>query len=131
LLITTDSGQDSSVEQWVELQCIEKELGAESPELGYAEVAPEVADVPRQALDDAEGIVVHSLPHHKSAAPPQQEKEPLWCEDPDTPFKSFARSYTSLASESRRLERTVKVDGKGCPEPRIQNVIDIFTRYKK
>jgi hypothetical protein len=115
---------DLAVEQWVELQCIEKQLGAESPELGSTDVAPEVADVPRQALDDPLGIAENSSPHHVPAASAQQEKEPLWCDDPDTPFKLFAKRYTSLASESRRLKRTVKVDGKGCLEPQLQNVID-------
>jgi len=124
-------GQDSSVEQWVELQCIEKELGAESPELGSTDVAPEVADVPRQVLDDSVGIAGNSSPHREPAATAQQEKEPLWCDDPDTPFKSFARRYTSLASESSRLKRRVKVDGKGCLEPQLQNVIDMFTYYRK
>jgi hypothetical protein len=123
-------GKDSSVKQWVELQSMEKALGAESPELGFTEIAEEVEDVPGQDLDSAAEISASSSPGHRAAVS-EKRREPIWCDDPDTPFKSFARSYTSLASERRQLKEQVRIDGKGCLKPHVQKVIDIFTLYRK
>ncbi len=122
--------QKSCVKQWVELQSIEKPLGAESPELGYTDVMEE-EDVPQQDLDNPAEIPVSPFPIHQPALPEQEDKESVWCDDPNTPFKRFARSYITLASESKQLKKPVKIDGKGCLEPQLQSVIDIFTLYRK
>jgi hypothetical protein len=127
----TDQAQESSVEQWVELQSREKALGAESPELAYTNVAVDEEDIPLQGLGTPVEIPASSPPGQQASASEHEEKESLWCDDPDTPFKAFARSYTVLASERKQVKGPVKIDEKGCLKPQLQNVIDIFTHYRR
>ena len=119
--------QDSSVKQRVETQLMEKVLGEESPELGYTDLAAKEEDVPQQLLDDSAEVSISSSPDFQPAASEQERKKSIWCDDPDTPFKSFARTYGALASERRQLRRRIKIDEKGCLKPLLQGVIDIFT----
>lgn len=127
----TLQAQDCSVEQWVEQQSLEKVLGAESPELGYIELTAERGNIPQEDLNNTTEIPASPFPCHPPAAFEKEERESVWCDDPDTPFKSFARSYTTLASERKHLRNPVKIDEKGCIQPQLQSVIDIFTMYKK
>lgn len=123
--------QESCVKQWVELQSVRKELGVESPELGFADVTMDENDVPQQNLDYEEEVRAPSPPGRQVAAIHQEEPVSVWCDDPNTPFKSFARSHAALASEKRQLKEALQVDRRGCLKPHLQNVIDIFTLYKK
>lgn len=127
----TEQTRDSSVKQWVVLQSIEKVLGAESPELGNADAEAEEEEVPPQDLETSTEIPLSSSPGPLSAASEPEGKESVWCDDPNTPFKSFARSYVALASERRKLPKPVTVDEKGCLKPQVQSVIEIFTSYRK
>jgi hypothetical protein len=127
----TEQVQESSVEQWVELQSREKALGAESPELAYADVAVDEEDVLLQGLDIPAETLASSPPPQQAPASEHKEKESLWCDDPDTPFKAFARSYTALASERKLVKGPVKIDEKGCLKPQLQNVIDISTHCRR
>ena len=120
--------QESSVKQWVALQSIEKELGAESPELGSPDLRTEVDDIPQQEVDDTGE---DPAPLSPPCPRPSKEKESVWCDDPNTPFKDFARSFAALSSEQRHVKGSVGVDEKGCLKPHLQSVIDIFTLYRK
>ena len=119
--------QESSVKQWVELQSMEKPLGAESPELGSASIPAEIEDVPQQDLEQGAEKPAFSSPRHQ----PAEAMEEMWYDEPNTPFKSFARSFAALPSEKRQLKEAAKGDEKGCLKPQLQKVIDIFTLYRR
>lgn len=128
----TEHIQESSVEQWVELQSRAKTSGAESPELGYGNVFVEEEDIPVQDMDKStDASLASPSPDRHQALPEQKRKEAVWSNDANTPFKTFSESYVNLASEKRRLKRPVRVDRKGCLKPHLQNVIEIFTRYRR
>lgn len=127
-----EQSQDSSMKQWVATQSVEKMLGAASPELGCTDIpAADEDDTPKQGLDWPAGTLAFSSPDRLPSQSEQQSKEPVWWDDPHAPFKSFARSYVALASEKKHLRSPIRVDDKGCLRPQLQNVINIFTRYKE
>lgn len=125
-----EQSQESSVKQWVEQQSIAKLSGAESPELGSTDRRGEEDDVPQQGLDDVTEIPPSSPPCCQPARSEQNEAGSVWCDDPHTPFKNFAKSYSALASEKRHLKEGVQVDEKGCLKPHVQRVIEIFSLCK-
>ena len=127
----TEPTQESSVEQWVEMHSMDKMTRMESPELGSPVVAIREGNNPQQTPDDAAEVPVSSSPEHQLAVLEHKEKELIWCDDPNTPFKTFARTYATLASERKQLKGSVEIGAKGCLEPKLQNLIDIFTLYKK
>jgi hypothetical protein len=122
--------QESSIKQWVEQQSLGKALGAESPELGSAEASVEEEDIPDQVLDDSTERQISPPPTRRPAIPGKVKQKTQWCDDPHTPFKSFAKSYTALASERRNLKESVGISDNGCVQPRLQSVIDIFSFYR-
>ncbi len=129
----TEPTQASSVKvkQWVEEQLMEKTMRMGSPELGSPVVATEQGSITQQNINDAAEVPVSSSLVHQPAALEHKEKKSDWCDDRDTPFKTFARTYATLVSERKQLKGSVEIGAKGCLEPKLQNVIDIFTLYKK
>ncbi|KAF7509054.1 hypothetical protein GJ744_008449 [Endocarpon pusillum] len=123
--------QESSVKQWVEMHSMDKMTRMESPELGSPVVATRKESNPQQVLDDAAEVPVSSSLEYQPAVLEHKEKELVWCDDPNTPFKTFARNYATLASERKQVKGSVEIGAKGCLEPKLQNLIDIFTLYKK
>lgn len=119
--------QESSVKKWVELQSIEKPLGAESPELGSPVIPAANEVVPEVELEHVTERVASLPPRHQ----PAEAREKAWYHDPNTPFKNFARSFAALPSEKRLLQQAGTVDAKGSTEPDFPSVLDIFTLYRR
>lgn len=127
----TEPTQESSVKQWVEMHSMEKMTRIASPELGSPVVATREENNPQQILDDAAEVPVSSSLERQPAVLEHEEKKLVWSDDPNTQFKTFARNYATLASERKQLKGSVEIGAKGCLEPKLQNLIDIFTLYKK